>query len=128
MPEVKRIELVAYRDLTPVELRRSNYPDSKFGGVFLHGVNGNTRYAYSVEITKMDGFDRPLSPYLRVRTEKRRDFLKKGSEREAEDVLREVSFAMRSRTGGIFEIDPFYEYHSLAVNMLKRLAEKGEKL
>ncbi len=100
----KELELVVYKDLTPAELRGSNYPNSKLGAVLTHGVNKNTGYEYSV------GFiiDHPNAPYLKVDTEKRKDFLKKGSEREAEDALKEVAFAMRSKTGGYFDIHPFY--------------------
>lgn len=92
-----------YKNLTSKELRHSNYPDSKFGGIFLEGV-ANTDYKYSMGFV----IEHPKGPYFRIGTEKRQEFLRKGSEMEAEDALTEMVFTIRSKTGGFFQIHPFY--------------------
>ena len=60
----REFDLVTYTDLTPEELRNSNYSDSKLSVLFMDGINGNTNYEYSV------GFfiEHPHGPYLKIDT------------------------------------------------------------
>jgi len=53
-------------------------------------------------------FDTPEAPYLRISTEKRSDFLGKGTEQEAENGLIRLSLRIRAITGGYFSIHPFF--------------------
>ena len=100
----REFELVSYTTLTQDELRKSNYPDSKFCLTFMNTVDGNSKYNYSFDLVR----DHPHSPYLVVLTEKRTDFLRKGSERDAEEALKEIALTIRTKTGGYFGIHPFY--------------------
>jgi len=100
----REIERIIYGNLTPKEFGKSNYSDSVFQGVFMEGIHDPTGYKYFVSL--LTGDSRP--PELFVRSEKRGDYLSLGSEERAESALREVALAMRTRTGGHFDIHPFY--------------------
>ncbi|RJQ15697.1 hypothetical protein C4573_06095 [Candidatus Woesearchaeota archaeon] len=100
----REFALITYANLTQIDLRESNYPDAKFGGIFFSGTNVHTGYVYTLGvIVKHD-----RTPYVNINTEQRGSFLNKGSERQAQCALESLAMTVRERIGGYFQIHPFY--------------------
>ena len=84
---------------------------------FIEEVSGNPMVSVRLECTNVNtGYeykfiffnDHPGGPYIIIDTEPRDIFLTKGTETEAEEALKQLAFAIREKTGGYFNIHPFY--------------------
>lgn len=98
--------------------------------VVVEGTNKTTGFNYKFGFI----FEHPDGPYIKIDSEDRRDFLLKGTEREAQDALIELSETMRERTGGYYNIHPFYgavygtRLTPVAPGFMKDLARPDEGL
>ncbi len=92
-----------YLGLTPEELYLSNYPDSKLSQICMFGTR-NTWYQYSICFVNDDA----TLPHIKISTEDKTSFLKKGSEKQAEDALLGFSLAIRDKSGGYIHVSPEY--------------------
>lgn len=83
--------------------------EKKLDAVFIEGRNPATGYEYGLKFLFDTLFD-PLrrTPIIKIDTESRPAFLKKGTEREAQDALVDVAQQVRRRSGGFFNIHPYY--------------------
>lgn len=72
--------------------------------VRIEGGSVSTGYVYDFGFT----FDHPHGPYIKIDTEHRSAYLTRGTEQQAQDALVVLAQQTRRRSGGSFDIHPFY--------------------
>lgn len=79
-------------------------PSEDVFSVWAEGVNPDTGYEYDYVFV----FEHPKGQYIKIDSEKRREFLEKGTEEEAQAALIGVAQATRKISGGAFDVHPFH--------------------
>lgn len=72
--------------------------------ILIEGKNPSTGYTYDFSFI----FEHPDGPYIKIDSERRGDFLAKGTEQQAQDALIELAQQIRQQSGGVFSIHPFH--------------------
>lgn len=96
-------ELIIQHNLGVEEI--NGVASEEFASVDFSGVNPTTGYEYVLRFNSPDD-SRPGG--VHISTEARGDFLRKGTEEDAQSALVDLSHFVRPLTGGVFRIHPFY--------------------
>lgn len=105
-------------------------PHTDIRSVWAEGVSPTTGHEYDYVFV----FEHPKGHYIKIDSEARQEFLKKGTEEEAQVALIGVAQATRRISGGAFDIHPFYgavwgtKLETVAPDFLTDLARPDEDL
>lgn len=111
-------------------LELAHTPHADITSVWAEGVSPETGHEYDYVFV----FDHPKGQYIKIDSEERQEFLKKGTEEEAQVALIGVAHATRRLSGGAFDIHPFYgavwgtKLETVAPDFLTDLARPDEDL
>jgi len=91
-----------FRNITLDDFR--SVQEGSLYSVFVEGADISSNRLYEF------GFitEHPHGPYVKIDTKQRKTFLESGTEQQAQDSLIDLVNKVRHRTGGYFEVHPFY--------------------